>query len=239
MELLRTLADLARERPVFSSEADFQHALAWQLHLREPAANIRLEYRPHGVRMHLDIAVNANGKRTAIELKYKTRRLDVDVNGERFRLMNHGAHDCGRYDVLKDIERLEKVVDGKRFHEGYMVFLTNDPSYFNNRNGGNETNDRQFRLMEGRRLAGELQWSESAGMGTRKGRENPIRLGGQYVVNWRPYSHLDVPSAISGCWSSGFVRVDQIWFRRFRYPASIDVHMREFGFPFIWSFFEP
>ena len=38
-----TLAKLAKKRPVFHSEADFQHALAWELQLDDPTAGIRLE----------------------------------------------------------------------------------------------------------------------------------------------------------------------------------------------------
>jgi hypothetical protein len=193
MDIVRSLADLASERPVFSGEADFQHALAWQLHLQDPSAKIRLEHRPSSTRMYLDIVVESDNKRTAIELKYKTRKLDTTVNGETFRLADQGAQDCGKYDVLKDIERLEKIVGGEQFHEGYMVFLTNDPHYFASHEGEKETIDQQFRLTEGRVLTGELKWSEAAGPGTTKGREEPIRFSGQYVVNWKPYSKIDAP----------------------------------------------
>jgi len=193
MDIFLTLTDLAKERPIFSSEADFQHALAWQLHLQDPGAKIRLEHRPNSTRMYLDIIVESDNKRTAIELKYKTRKLEITVNGETFRLADQGAQDCGKYDVLKDIERLERIVDGEQFHEGYMVFLTNDPQYFVSREEENETVDRQFRLTEGRVLTGELRWSEAAGPGTIKGREEPIRLSGQYAVNWKPYSQMDAP----------------------------------------------
>ena len=36
------LTDLAEKRSIFHSEADFQHALAWEMHRRE--YDIRLEY---------------------------------------------------------------------------------------------------------------------------------------------------------------------------------------------------
>lgn len=193
MDLYRVLLDLAKERPVFWSEADFQHALAWQLHLAHPLAKIRLEYRPPNMRMYLDLVVEAGNQRAAIELKYKTRKLETTVNGETFLLNDQGAQDCGRYDVLKDIERLEQIVDGEQFHEGYVVFLTNDPHYYRGQTDGKETIDQQFRLIEGRMIAGELRWSETAGPGTTKGREEPIRLSGQYPVHWQPYSKVDAP----------------------------------------------
>jgi len=159
----------------------------------DPIAKIRLEYRPQSTRMYLDIVVESQNKRTAIELKYKTSKLETVVDGEPFWLANHGAQDCGKYDVLCDIERLEQVVDGEQFHKGFMIFLTNDLHYFANRGERNETIDQQFRLTPGRVLNGELKWSEAAGAGTKKGREAPIWLTGQYHVNWMPYSRVDAP----------------------------------------------
>ena len=36
----------ARDRPVFHSEADFQHALAWCIHEAIPDGGCRLEFKP-------------------------------------------------------------------------------------------------------------------------------------------------------------------------------------------------
>ena len=87
--LLRVLAE---KRPVFHSEADFQHALAWELHGKWPQYGLRLEYRLPEVEppVHLDIWWK-HERPCAIELKYKTRRLDTSVDGERFVLRNHAA----------------------------------------------------------------------------------------------------------------------------------------------------
>jgi hypothetical protein len=47
MIALETLmADLAAERPLFHSEADFQFALAWLIQRQHPEATVRLEYKP-------------------------------------------------------------------------------------------------------------------------------------------------------------------------------------------------
>jgi hypothetical protein len=53
------LAALANLRPIFHSEAEFQHAIAWEIHKRLPRASVRLE-RPVEVshlnkRLHVDI----------------------------------------------------------------------------------------------------------------------------------------------------------------------------------------
>lgn len=48
----QTMARLAARRPIFHSEADFQHAFAWQVQIDHPDARIRLETRPRpGVRL--------------------------------------------------------------------------------------------------------------------------------------------------------------------------------------------
>jgi len=53
------LATLGERRPVFHSEADFQHALAWQMQLADPVAQIFLEKQVavDGRRVHLDLLV--------------------------------------------------------------------------------------------------------------------------------------------------------------------------------------
>jgi hypothetical protein len=122
------LLSLAKSRPVFHSEADFQHALAWEIHRHLPQASVRLEYKPPEVtsRMYLDIWVALGTTRIAIELKYKTRKVKTVVGGEAFDLSNHGAQDLGRYDFLKDIQRLENVCAARRDTVGYTIMLTND-----------------------------------------------------------------------------------------------------------------
>jgi hypothetical protein len=67
------MAALAATRPLFHSEADFQHAFAWQLHQQYPDARIRLETLARsGVR--LDVFAVIGSRRVAIELKYLLRR---------------------------------------------------------------------------------------------------------------------------------------------------------------------
>src|SRR5579863_7305468 len=102
--------ELRKSRPIFHSEADFQHALAWEIHSHFPSALVRLEIHPGriGPREYLDIWVQHENITYAIELKYKTRKLDAIYNGEEFRLLNQGAQDIGRYDFIKDITRLER-----------------------------------------------------------------------------------------------------------------------------------
>lgn len=85
LQLSDIMRRLALVRPVFHSEADFQHALAWQIHVEYPDAQIRLEYRPFAERkMYIDLWCVLNDQLTAIELKYPTKRLSSVVRSEQF-----------------------------------------------------------------------------------------------------------------------------------------------------------
>lgn len=144
------MGSLARSRPVFHSEADFQHALAWQLHTDHPEARIRLETRPRpGVRV--DISAVIDGRRLAIELKYLLRGLTATIEGEIFALPSQGAQDIRRYDFIKDIGRLEILRATGLADDAFAIGLTNDPSYWRGefRSG---VADEAFRLSEGRVL---------------------------------------------------------------------------------------
>ena len=102
------VANLSRRRPVFHSEADFQHAFAWQVHSDLPDCQVRLEYRtPLDERIYIDMWI-ANIF-LAIELKYRTRKTALQFANERFELRQQSAQDHGRYDFLKDIQRLERL----------------------------------------------------------------------------------------------------------------------------------
>lgn len=183
---------LANERPVFHSEADFQHALAWHLHRAMPDASVRLEVplRFGSQVLHVDIVVQANGILWGLELKYKCQTLTISVCGERFQLLNAGARDQGSYDVWKDVARLESLKKTMRSTRGHTVFLTNDDGYWNGPKNPTVCFS-EFSLQEGRRAYGRLDWSPSASQGTKtKSREEPITLTGEYQVKWHPYSRV-------------------------------------------------
>jgi hypothetical protein len=183
------LAGLATKRPVFHSEADFQHALAWELHLVDPNINVRLEYRPPWIdrRQYVDIWVIQGDTETAIELKYKTKKMDISIAGEQFALQNQAAQDIGRYDFVKDIERLERVVAARRQVVGYAIILTNDATYWSHPRKS-DTVDSDFRIQEGRTLSGLLNWGPGASEGTRRSRTDSIQLANSYQLAWRDYS---------------------------------------------------
>jgi hypothetical protein len=90
LSIPRVLTALANQRRIFHSEADFQHAIAWEIHKHLPSVSVRLE-RPVEVshmnkRLHVDIWIEQDDMILAIELMYKTRALQAHIGNERFDL---------------------------------------------------------------------------------------------------------------------------------------------------------
>ena len=188
LNITNLMNDLACDRPVFHSEADFQQALAWCIHDAIPDGGVRLEFKPFPAEpMYLDIWLPGIG--VAVELKYKTRKLNLLLEGESFALRDQSAQDISRYDFLKDIQRLEQLRKLPNARAGFAVLLTNDPSYWKH-SSHPATIDAAFRLHEGRTITGEMAWSERASAGTTKHREAPIRLNGSYDLHWQDYANM-------------------------------------------------
>lgn len=183
------MTKLATIRPLFHSEADFQHAFAWYFHELFPTAMVRLEYPVFTDRwIYLDLRLHTSDMQLAVELKYKTLELEIVHDNEHFQLKKQGAQDTGRYDFLKDVARLEQVAGKNADVQGYAVLLTNDPLYW--RTGRAGTVDTNFRLHHGRNVTGEMSWLPPASDGTMRDRTKAIQLMRDYTVEWHPYSKL-------------------------------------------------
>ncbi|MDD9996702.1 MAG: hypothetical protein OXQ89_03050 [Rhodospirillaceae bacterium] len=189
IDIGKLMTELARDRPLFHSEADFQHALGWQIQRANPEYAVRFEYKPRpNLAMYADLWLATVG--VVVELKYRTRSLNCEVGGEAFHLRDQRAHPPSRYSFLKDLQRLEEFVRTvKKVRAGLAVFLTNDPAYWKV-TSGRQVVDADFRIHEGRQLAGEMVWSERTSPGTKEGSEDPIRLAGEYRVGWRDYASV-------------------------------------------------
>jgi hypothetical protein len=130
---LRLLVGLAMERlgasrPAFYSEADFQHALAWEIQSLEPDAHVRLETPLlAGGKERLDVFVALSDGRYAIELKYPRARFRGTVQGEPvpFKRENPDAEDETRRAISEDIRRVERLVEEGAADAGCVVVLTN------------------------------------------------------------------------------------------------------------------
>jgi hypothetical protein len=191
LDIHSLLGELAKERPIFHSEADFQHAFAWLLHRRRPELSIRLEIpiRQHESALHVDLVVFSKNGTAAIELKYKTRALRVSAGDEQFHLADQSAQDLGRYDFIKDVCRLEALAAPPRQMSGCAILLTNDSSYWNPARDANSV-DAAFRIHCERTLCGSLSWGSRAAQGTIKSRESALVLQRSYKADWRDYSKV-------------------------------------------------
>ena len=201
MNIRTLLTDLAKTRKVFHSEADFQHALAWHIHKDMRDSQIRLEVNTMPVehpKMYVDIWLPK--EKIAIELKYRTRRVEPEPNGEPFALLEQGAQNQGRYDFLQDIQRLELMRSIPGFCEaGYAVLLTNDWLYWECPGPeSRDTMDSAFRIHEGRKICGKLKWSKQPSPGTTRGRDKSIQLKGSYRLRWQDYSCIPEKSPGKG-----------------------------------------
>lgn len=171
-DLVQTLDALAKKRPVFHSEADFQFALAWLLQERHPKAEVRLEYRAAKLlesghpaksqkKAYIDIWIEDQGAFCAIELKYKTWPLTTTVEKEEFNLLDQSAENLGRYDFCRDIGRLEKLKQEYRPLTGFAVFLTNDERCWLPRRGDENVDCAKIRIARrqrgGRRKSGQAR----------------------------------------------------------------------------------
>jgi len=191
-----TMERLSKVRPIFHAESDFQHALAWQICEDNKGSKARLETKPLAEEnLFLDISIESENKKMAIECKYLTRKLVTSVGEEHFSLRDQSAHNQRRYDVMKDIARIEHFVKEKAVHTGLVVVLTNDSQYWTPKRKSNPS-DKEFRLTEGRKVTGELTWGIDASSGTTKGRESSIKLENEYELSWSDYSSFE--SSIGG-----------------------------------------
>ena len=195
MDIETAFHALSQRRPVFHSEADFQHALAWQIGLLNHEADIRLEVPAEfgdQDRAFIDMLARHDSRTTYFELKYKTALTQTTHGTEPFRLKRQGAQDQGKYDFLRDIARIETFVQRDPGSLGFAILLTNDPSYWTSRLKVDSI-DAEFELSDQRTLTGTLSWSSTAGAGSIKGREAPISLRGRYRVEWRDYPGPRLP----------------------------------------------
>lgn len=188
------LKELFSENRIYCSEAEFQFALAWKIKELYPSVEIKLEYTPfkYNRNIHLDIVVIENFKMIPIELKYKTKKICIQCDDEEIQLKNHGAQDTGRYDFIKDIERLEKLKASELYpiEKSYAVMLTNCPLYY--KSTGKISVDEAFKIHQGKVVHGKLSWGDQASAGTKKSREAVLDIRGQYAMDWKLINVLDV-----------------------------------------------
>lgn len=86
------------------------------------------------------------------------------------------------------IEQLKQILD--IYEKGFVIMLSNDPSYWVNPRSNKETVCDSFRIHDGHNNCGTLSWVGSPSEGTIKNREKSIELNGEYSLEWNTYSTL-------------------------------------------------
>ncbi|MFI8291402.1 hypothetical protein ACIGBL_19930 [Streptomyces sp. NPDC085614] len=176
---------------MFHSEADLQHGFARVLWELAPRIDARLEVRqfPNGMAgaIHLDLLCVGPAGRTAVEFKYFKAGWSgtAGPSRERYALSSHAATDLGRLGFVSDIARLESFGTHPD-QNGLALLLTNDKALWTPpKVGAKKTRDADFRIHEGRTLAGTLLWAE----GTYA--PNTRILEGSYPMAWKDYSQQE------------------------------------------------
>jgi hypothetical protein len=94
-----------------------------------------------------------------------------------------------RHDVVKDVERLERLLTACVGDHGVAVVLTNIAAFWLPAAARN-TFDQSFRVHEGASLAGTLDWAPGTGDGTKKNRDKALVLRGRYRMSWVDYANV-------------------------------------------------
>jgi hypothetical protein len=184
----KAMESLSKRRPLFHSEADFQHVLAWEVQTAHPAATIRLEKRvATAPSIELDLLITLDGRTLGVELKYPRRSMTAEVDGELFTLVT-GADDHGRFYAIEDLARLERLVDTGVIDGGAFVLLTNVANVWEPPSSNRRVLFEAFRIHEGHVLTGTMAWGDWGSRGGRPSGTGTVELRGSYALRWRHYS---------------------------------------------------
>jgi hypothetical protein len=195
---------LAQKHPFFSSKEAFKNSFKHQL---QEKFRVIENKDFHGCVVDLWVEDPNSEQQHAIYLMNKLAGLTIKQENQFIELKHHGAEDCGRYDFLKQVEKLEKITMVRDNINGIAILLTNDHLYWNPPTQSH-TVDSYFRIHENRVLTGELKWLEHASAGTIKDRENPIVIKGTYKLQWQHYSTVSNEKHGEFCYLAVHVGVD-------------------------------
>ncbi len=142
VDIKKMIFSLQNKRKVFHSEDDLKLSFGLEIMENNSNCQVRLE-RPVNLKM-LDwnnteliarapidvVIIEKNGNQIPIELKYKTKKTQLNSDNEMYELTEHNAVDIGRYSFRKDIYRIEQYLASHVNSEcGYVLILTNEKAY--------------------------------------------------------------------------------------------------------------
>lgn len=218
---------------IFFNERDLQMNLA--CYLKNQGFDVELEYKIATVflqeklgykdkdsfsrifpweedELAVDIVVHQNNVWLPIELKYKTKNVEL-LNHTRFGetydkeckiIKDQAAQDLGRYGFWRDVRRLEITSAAfKNVVGGIAVFLTNDDNYVNfpASNSKKLVQYRDFAMNVSERSKGEMAWRHNENDEVFNAEENKwkdypnFRISNSYKIE---YKEFDVQNYY--CW---------------------------------------
>jgi hypothetical protein len=202
--LHQLLSQLGKRRPVFHSEADFQHELAQELATGGFSSRIEkpLHIKINGVTVKAEVDLlilkGDNNEQTAIELKYVTGALEVRHTEESFNLCNNWGTNLSRFDCLADLQRVRAMIESGHATKGYTIFLTNVEEAWNRDVTSRNLMGMQFSIHEGRHLTHgtTLDWHPPQPRVKSVSRKRlapyaPIIIPKDQTINWTNYSHFN------------------------------------------------
>lgn len=197
-EVLNSLS--GKEKP-YLSEAQFQFELAWELKKKlGEEVNILLEYTSCArkatkdskrKRFESDIILATENDYIVIELKYKTKK--AEINGVN--LTQQAGQPGTKYDYLWDIHRIELLMKqdsddydyylDKDCLGGFAIFLTNDPSYWKEAKTGESAYNFSLHEDSEKNAREELNWpdEEKAWIKSRPA----FSLNNTYTMKWEKF----------------------------------------------------
>ncbi len=193
---MKSINGLKEKRPIFHSEADFQHSLAVKIkeESKEENLEVRLERRVSSDKKdknYVDIVLLNEDYEIFIELKYKTKlpknKKNFKVKEEKFLISNQGAQDLGRYHFFSDIKDLENIKLKGKQKKAFAIFLTNDSLYWEGSRKGNIAEN--FEIKHERQInPGHFDWKKY-----KKWTDSykSINLKGIYKFKWEDYSLIE------------------------------------------------
>ena len=211
------LENLAKRRPIFWSEADFQFEFAWELHKKlGEGANIYLERRfeldndkdtqdKNHNKYYVDIWVEYQDGIYPIELKYTTTVCKIHDAENPVETKEQSARDAGCYRFLWDIKRLEEIKTSLSPKEvkGYAIMLTSDAGYYEERKHKQPTLFDDFRLTHNRKIKKdtELKWNLSRIAEDKRAdhwsRNWPkFTLKAEYILQWQVFKPIQTKPVI-------------------------------------------
>lgn len=163
-EILRELSNA--NYSCFSSEAQLRDSFAICLVKKYPNCIVYPEYTqtiPSGWRcsekkyIYFDLLVEDKETNETIlfEFKYKTSQGEFNLNKFHIYLSDNSDATNGRYAIWRDIYRIETFTNLNKITKGFIVFVTNNSSYYYQSKKGYAF---EFSLAKGLHKAGNRNW---------------------------------------------------------------------------------